>query len=364
MNEKSKNHVLKIYREYQSSRRVDDINTRFQILSNIRGTEEEQSASFSADEEEEEYSQVLDLYKRYQNSRDPYRDQILANVFSVAEQRAAKSAVEQVKNNEVVDKSRFGGLLKTLGQFFNPANLLQWQNAAAFAAIILVVGTLVLFNIDRTPDNSPIIADSRTQLIEHSQAISSKIAPVLDSTFGFSNNQESYHHAFRFGTMAADFPVLVKTRRMDSILSLVNSATPVVEKSRHNALITAHKTFLSALKNNTGENELLTTAQEFSSAAKAYFAMQGEDSIYQLGEWLEVTLLTTYLSDQKLIEQLPLLLAEGKVLGNTVMGKLSMEKKVTNLIKEFQGIDLDIQPDPKNVRLLREKLQQIKATLS
>ena len=364
MNDKTENHVLKVYREYQLSRCEDHINTRFQILSNIRGTEEEeQSAAIGTEDDEEDYSHILELYKSYQSSRDPYRDQILANVFNTAEQRAAILPNAQLVSDSDISRSRSSSLRETLSRFFNPANLLRWQNAAAFAAIILVVGALVMFNIDRTPDNSRIMADSRTQLLEHSQALSSRIQPVLDSSLAFSSNQEPYHDAFKFGIMASDFPVLVKTRRIDSILWLVNSATPAVEKSRHDALISSHKTFLSALENNASENELLTIVLEYSSAAKAYFAMQGQDSIYRLGEWLEVTLLTTYLSDQNQLSLLPFLLSEGKELGDTVVGKLSMEKKVTSLIKDIQGMDIGKQPDPKDVRLLREKLQQIKATL-
>lgn len=238
-------------------------------------------------------------------------------------------------------------------------NRIHWLVAA-----VAVVFVLVVFTIYWLPSgpNPVTLETSMAGMKDHSAVITRPIQPLAYATLGFGEDGSQPHQRpFRLGVMAVDLEALGMQHDRKKVLNLTMAMQQLCEPTKNDLLLLPLAKVQSIAEHNIEDDRFMPSIYRYLTASDEYIRKNEHVSnrqIYQLGKWIEITILSYRLPDEQISYQLldhtRKMIIDNKPLVLEIPG-------AAPLIGELEKITL--QPGTPSVRQVRTKLRALKAVM-
>ena len=327
-------------------------------------------SDLGADAEEMDHAEqhVLSLYKNFQSSRVPDRERVISHVMSTVE----KQSLHQHKN-VVVSESESASIrsevtfLDWLRSFFTFETGAAWQTAAVFSLALILTSVVSLVYVEQEKTIPTTVASIPTHipslLYKNRHAAVQKIQPRLNTQFGFSSSYEEYQIAFRSGLLLVEMPLLVRTEQQNKLQQLILEASLILKQSGNPNFVQTMDKFVAKIIATNDTASRISLVDNYIVTLQKYFSSRTELPLFEFGQWLEVSLLTTQLENVDRSSLIKQLLQQGQVVIQKTDDKLISEPAILALMQQIQIMDTNSIATTDGMDNLRKKLQHIKAAL-
>jgi len=349
--------VCDMYRAYQCGRIADESIEDKVIREAVHSVESE-----IIDENE---AHIISLYQQFQCTRTSNRELIIENVMALARIYAAQNSNDQdmaLENPGTKQKNRVS-LWHKAQIWFRSGSIGGWQTAAVFSVTLAIISVVSLEYNSEDVSGLNEVASIPNVLYEHASEVVPYIQPNLDSQFGFSSSPESQQSAFRSGVLLVQLQMLAKANELDKLRKVLVTSTLFLRRTNKTELVTALDRLVTNVEASNGKDNRMFYISSFEEAMQDYFSGQGVFPLLEFGKWIEISLLSSQLSEANRATLFNRLLPQGRDIVNQARTYLSADPGILAYIEETLDQDRDIGASAQDVAELQKKLERIKAAL-
>ncbi len=337
---------------------------------------------------------IAALYHDYQNTRTGRRSQgrravlEVLNAHCTAIEQKTKQAVMARVMKVVKEKDRthfklsngsrniskhslqqaryiISNIRTTIGKRFNtrPA----WQYALPLLALGIILFGLLPQLSHKESSQTQVAVNQQDHLIHFSQQLAPLIQTITSTEFGFSGTRNAHTTAFHLGVISIDLPVLAHANNRSAVRTMLPQIQRAAKSAKQQEVEEQRLILKAALvKTTKDKSDIYIQSIPLAKSLKKLPNGSEQQAFFELGKWLELSLLTSLISDPDKKSD-PFL----KQQLNKRTGIFSQLKKNTppdtqplnRLLAELDVIASSETLQALDLRELQHKLNQLKAVL-
>ncbi len=240
-----------------------------------------------------------------------------------------------------------------------------WQYAAIpiLAAAVVLFGLLPQLNQKESSQVQTTLAP-QNRLIESSKQLAPLIQTITDSQFGFSNTQNVHTTAFNLGVVSVDLPILAHANDHIAVNKALLQIYPAARSAELNDIEKQVLALKSALEKSSDNKILYSKSIKLSESLKKLVHGNNQQASYDFGQWLETSLLASFISDEsgdkRLLKQQ---LKNSAHIFSRLQNSRQNDQTLNKLLTELDALTTGEITQISEIRPLQHKLKQIKAFL-
>jgi len=157
--------------------------------------------------------------------------------------------------------------------------------------------------------------------------------------------------------------MLVKANEIDKLQKALVTATLYLRRTNKAELVEALNRLVANVEASKGRDNRIYYIDNFEASVQGYFTKLGMRPILEFGKWIEISLLSSQLSEVDRAALFDQLLPQGRDIVNQARPQLSTEPAVLAFIEETLKLDSDRIASAQGTAKLQKKLEKIKAAL-
>ena len=369
----SEKNVLSLYSAYKNSRKNSEPSSNQVKMVN------RDSANLDDVALDERQTRAVKLYQSYQQQRIDQRETNIQDIVTFAENwHAQQQAVNNAQHTESISLS-VSSIVRAFGEKFSKwvstFSAPQWQAAAA--AVVLGAAIVIVFQIDsdKSSDYLSQLTPQQSQLVAANKTVAQNIQINFSNPFGFTQTQQPHQIAFRFGVLSTDLLVLGQSANTDKFQMMIKELNSLTNLSKQEkiglAFASLQKLIRTTKQESEGSSAVENAVNQFMQQLDNVMLSSSHSNEYNFGQWIEFTLLATYLPENLRYDTLSGFLSDYNQ--KQFVKQLSKEQNPSTIkiVSDLDGVVIDTQNASsktreiydKQLRDLREKLIQVKAVL-
>jgi len=241
-----------------------------------------------------------------------------------------------------------------------------WQYALPTLALIVILFGLLPQLSQKESSPIQVAVNQQESLIKFSEQLAPSIQTVAGTEFGFSNTQDVLTTAFNLGVVSVDLPILAHASNHNAVSEVMAQIYPAAKSAKQRNVEEQLLILKTSLENSADDkNNVYQESVQLAESLKELVYGDEQLAFYEFGEWLEVSILASLISnidkDGHLLKQQ--LKKRAGVFNKLIKSTPANTQPLKRLLSELDNMAANDAIQTSGIRKMQHKLNQIKAFL-